>query len=643
MVRIARLRVAVPHGLSVRPRKHPPSREKAVTPQAAPWRRDVLACATLALIALASRVAYVVGTLEHWDTVNFALALDRFDPVHHQPHPPGQVLFVGVARLLRTWTGDNVYAVSLTNALLGSLAVIPLYGLALRWTNRPTAWLAGFLFIVNPCLWLNSIRPLSDGAALLPMLTAVVLLLSDRPHRALMGYLVTALALGFRQQLLFPLGPFLAYMGFQHIRRYRWTFGLQAGALFLLGTAVWVVPTVAATGGIASYWQGSRSILQYVWEREALIHHWDGSHLRTIFARTFGTVWGWPWVAGTVWAFIGVGLRVLGTDRTRLTPWLILTVPTVAWRFLMLWHDGRYAVPYLPFLILALALGLYEVGYRLWERWPAVRLEALSLTGLVLIGGQILFAFPTVDHLRRHHTPIHKATRLIVERYEPSEVLLITDDWVIRRHLDYYGPRIGAAFHHETQLSPSTLRAYPRWLLLTSSDRPALGTRLIAQWEWYPGLLFRLESQRNLEHVYLYEFGPGPYMTFTGWYEWEKERHPFRYFRWLGGEGGEIHFFPLDRRPLRLTVAGQVPTLPAGQVPCAVDVGVGRQTLGTLTPGPFEQTWVIGGEAVSNSTLRMWWRPRRSFRPLDLGETPDPRPIGCVRLFTLSVQEATGR
>jgi len=82
----------------------------------------------------------------------------------------------------------------------------------------------------------------------------------------------------------------------------------------------------------------------------------------------------------------------------------------------MLWHDGRYAVPYLPFLILALALGLYEVGYRLWERWPAVRLEALSLTGLVLIGGQILFAFPTVDHLRRHHTLIHKATRLIVER-----------------------------------------------------------------------------------------------------------------------------------------------------------------------------------------------------------------------------------
>ncbi len=174
----------------LRPRRQTPRADVPTTPPR-PARLpvpDVLLCGVLALVALTSRLAYRVGTLEHWDTVNFVLAGERFDPARHQPHPPGQVLFVGLTRLMRRWTGDDVHAVALTNALLGALALVPFYVLVRRWTDRSTAWLAGLLFVVNPCLWLNSVRPLSDGAALLPLLTAVCLLLSERRGPALLGY-----------------------------------------------------------------------------------------------------------------------------------------------------------------------------------------------------------------------------------------------------------------------------------------------------------------------------------------------------------------------------------------------------------------------------------------------------------------------
>ncbi|MCS7313251.1 MAG: hypothetical protein NZ742_10135 [Acidobacteria bacterium] len=597
---------------------------------------DVLLCSILTLVALVARLAYRVGTLEQWDTVNFTLAVDRFDPALHQPHPPGQILFVGTTRILRIWTGDAVQAVALTNALLGALALIPLYALARRWTDRSTAWLAGLLFIVNPCLWVHSVRPMSDGAALFPILTAVALLLTEG-RRALWGYPAMGFALGFRQQVLFPLMPFLLYIAWVHARRYRWRWALGAGVLFLLGALAWWVPTVMAMGGIAAYSRAAHATWLSVWEQDSLIQNWSGSRLQIVFLQAFVTIWGWPWMAALAWALIGLGGVVLARNWAQTLPWWLLTGPAILWRCLMLWDHNRYAILYLPFLLVPLALGLYQAGRWAWTRWPAFRVEVLGLGALVLVGSQVMFIFPTIDTLRRHHAPTLKAVQWITERAETDQTLVITDDAVVRRHMDYYGPRFGLTVRPEMHLTPDILRAYPRWFLLTTADRPTLGAHLVAQWEWRPGMLFRLEPQRNLERVYLYEFVAGPYLTFTGWYEWEKERHPFRYFRWLGRTGGEVHLFPVERQTLRIRVTGQVPAFPKVQPPCKVDVGVGTHQLATLEPGFFNQVWTVHGSEVRDATLRIWWRPRRAFRPIDVGETIDPRWIGCVRLFSIGL------
>ena len=48
--------------------------------------------------------------LYNWDAVQFALALNEYDVVKHQPHPPGYILYVALGRLVNHWLADPTAA-----------------------------------------------------------------------------------------------------------------------------------------------------------------------------------------------------------------------------------------------------------------------------------------------------------------------------------------------------------------------------------------------------------------------------------------------------------------------------------------------------------------------------------------------------
>ncbi|MEP6960970.1 MAG: hypothetical protein ABI995_02770, partial [Acidobacteriota bacterium] len=53
------------------------------------FSNPMLECACLAAATLATRYATRSRVLYDLDSVNYALALDVFDPAVHQPQPPG--------------------------------------------------------------------------------------------------------------------------------------------------------------------------------------------------------------------------------------------------------------------------------------------------------------------------------------------------------------------------------------------------------------------------------------------------------------------------------------------------------------------------------------------------------------------------
>src|ERR1051326_7794958 len=79
-------------------------------------------------------VAFIVATrwplapryLYYFDSVNFALALENFNPALHQPQPPGYPLFVALARVFHLWIAAPhfVFLVMGILAALGAVVLI---------------------------------------------------------------------------------------------------------------------------------------------------------------------------------------------------------------------------------------------------------------------------------------------------------------------------------------------------------------------------------------------------------------------------------------------------------------------------------------------------------------------------------------
>src|SRR5207245_1570335 len=96
-----------------------------------PDRFDYLMALGLSIITVLSRLPYRARMLYNWDAVQFALALNEYDVVKHQPHPPGYILYVALGRLVHGLTGDAAGAYVLLAVALRQSLLLLLFPLGL--------------------------------------------------------------------------------------------------------------------------------------------------------------------------------------------------------------------------------------------------------------------------------------------------------------------------------------------------------------------------------------------------------------------------------------------------------------------------------------------------------------------------------
>src|ERR1700724_3805574 len=89
------------------------------------------------------------------DSVNFALALQRFDPSVHQPHPPGYFLYVRLGMLAHAIFHDPNTALVAISILASGGAVAMIHLLASSWFGDSAARFAGLFFVVSPLAWFH--------------------------------------------------------------------------------------------------------------------------------------------------------------------------------------------------------------------------------------------------------------------------------------------------------------------------------------------------------------------------------------------------------------------------------------------------------------------------------------------------------
>jgi hypothetical protein len=214
--------------------------------------RDKLECGLLVAAVALTRFLFRSHYLYDIDSVNFALAIQRFDPGAHQPHPPGYFLYVYLARLANTVFHDaNAALVAISIASSCGVALM-IHALARHWFGPRAAKFAGLVFLFSPLAWFHG--------------TVALTYIVEAFFSALVGYLcwrvytgatalvvpcavVAGFAAGVRPSFLLFLGPLFLFS----MRRVP---GKQAAAAIgVLGLTLlaWFIPLVRESGGLGPY------------------------------------------------------------------------------------------------------------------------------------------------------------------------------------------------------------------------------------------------------------------------------------------------------------------------------------------------------------------------------------------------------
>jgi hypothetical protein len=205
------------------------------------------------------------------DSVNFALAIRRFDPHVHQPHPPGYFLYICVGRLLNNMFHDANLALVVLSILASCGAVIVIYELTVDWFGTMAARFAGVLFVFSPLAWFHG--------------TVALTYIVEAFFSGLLGYLCWRIYCG-NERLVLSAGVilgvsagvrpssfvFLAPLFLFSLCKTRWKVRCMGLAALALTLAAWFVPMIYASGGLESYFGALISLWQMVPSKETIFN-----------------------------------------------------------------------------------------------------------------------------------------------------------------------------------------------------------------------------------------------------------------------------------------------------------------------------------------------------------------------------------
>jgi hypothetical protein len=208
-------------------------------------------CAALVL----SRWVLAPRYLITFDEINFALAIDHFNPALHQPQPPGDPIFVGLLKLL-SLSGLRVEIVFLLAGFVMSVAALALvWRLCELIAGRGHGVTGALLLLFNPAFWLSALtNPVRLSYAAGASLVACCVWLACRRNCALWLPLAAAalgFATGFRPSIVELLAPLIIWAGWT--TRAPWKTVALSLVCFAAAVLTWLPFLLISVGGWRQY------------------------------------------------------------------------------------------------------------------------------------------------------------------------------------------------------------------------------------------------------------------------------------------------------------------------------------------------------------------------------------------------------
>ncbi|MCL4796963.1 MAG: glycosyltransferase family 39 protein [Bryobacteraceae bacterium] len=317
--------------------------------------------AAFAALVWFTRAPLAPESLFYFDSVNYALALDDFNPARHQPQPPGSPFYVLLARLLRPVFLTPERTFLWTGVLASALAAWLLLRLAARLFNERAGYAAAALLLFHPVLWFAGLT--NQARAWLAVASTGVALLALRAstREAPASWLYAAGAFagfmgGFRAEAPVLLAPLLAWAAWKRGASLKQWLGVAAAGA--IPSLVWTAWVLEASGGPAAYLQ--------------LLRDYSADQF-TASSPLFGATWRQTWrmtEVALVFNLLGVLAWIWAAARRRAS---------------LGGHGGFLALWFLPAFLFQCTIHVYDPDHAL-----------LTVPALCLIGGHFLTsAFPS--------------------------------------------------------------------------------------------------------------------------------------------------------------------------------------------------------------------------------------------------------
>jgi hypothetical protein len=452
------------------------------------WR-DWLAAAGLFAVSLAIRVPFRSHFAYHWDSAQFALAVEHFDVSLGLPHRPGYFLFILLGRIVNLFAGDPHTSLMWVNMVAGAALAALGYLLGGALFGRDCGWLTGGILATSPLCWFQS-EVLFSTILDSTLVTATILVCwrairrgGGWPWVVAVGTML-ALQAGVRQQTTPMLCPVWLYT-FWKFPRPRWRKLVVGVAVAGVLCAAWFIPMVQLSGGLGVY-------LRLYPERvrmDAPLTPFGGGGFEVVM-RNLAFVVGCCWI-GLFAAGVLAGAEVLLWLRGKGDRWRAIACRSEELRFLAWWIVPMmlfgiivitvmpgYVLCYFPGLAILAGLALCrlagKIDHALDGRW---RRGLLLVVGGITVVNVAVFCLsppgrmwwraglPTTDaDIREHDRQLSRWFGGIRERFQPNEA-------VICHH--------GQSYFFGLRQFQYYLPEYENWLLTTDRAlRPPFNQKL---------------------------------------------------------------------------------------------------------------------------------------------------------------------
>lgn len=402
--------------------------------------RQKLELSLLATGVAVSRLAFRSHDLYDLDSVNFALAMARFDPRVHQPHPPGYFLYVCLGRLLNLVVHDANLALVLLSVLASIGSVVLIYLLAREWFGPPAATFAGLLFLVSPLEWFHGTVALTysvEGAASALMGFLCWRIDRGKVEAVLPAAIAMGISAGIRPSSILFLGPLFLYS----LRRVSWKSRLAGIAALGITVTGWFLPMIWASGGFHTYFGALQSLWRMVPSKGTIF---NSSPVNSV-ARAFTIVFIYFLCFGAAAiAPFGASFSAAPAEKSKklfTAVWVVPALCFFTFIFLKLVNSG--------YLLLVAAPGCIWLGaciadwYRGCSWQKPLKLALLGVGSVVNIA--IFLAFPaycSYGSVRHFERELQATEAALPQIGNPDNLLIVSFDNHLLgyRHAGYYFP-----------------------------------------------------------------------------------------------------------------------------------------------------------------------------------------------------------